>query len=304
MSRRLIVNADGFGMTRGVNRAIVEVCQAGFVRSVSVNTTFPAFDEVPDLVDALPHIGLGIHFNATVGRPILAPSLVPSLVNGDGLFLGRGFVQRAARGQIVEAELERELDAQLARLSDIGVPLDHWDSHQGMHVYEPFLTAASRCASRANIPCARSHHYHLLARSDRAESRDKIGFFARRPGRLATFAARRMITRSIARRGFHVADRAVLLGALPETAPHSPATWRRLLEALPEGTSEVWCHPGYPDDELRAHATLVDTRFGELRALTDSTLNDAATARGIHLCRFSDDHRARISADSRTSERS
>lgn len=174
--------------------------------------------------------------------------------------------------------------AQVDRLKDLGATLDHWDSHQGMHVHPPFLQAAIRVARRAGIRAVRTHDYWLPV-----TSAGRLGaFFLRRPMRIATFAARRVVMVLLRARGFRMVDRAVLLGLLPGTDPGDPATWRRLLRILPPGTSEVWCHPGYADDELRRVATLVEAREAEVAALRDPSLVEAAREAGVTLARFRD----------------
>ncbi len=282
--RRLIVNADGFGLAPGVNRGIEEVCVAGFVRSVSVVANGLAVEDLSAFRCRFPDVGLGVHFNLTVGRPVLEPGRVPSLVDGRGEFWGREFIRRAWMGRLRLEEMEAELWAQVERLRDLGATLDHWDSHQGMHVHPPFLRAAMRVARRAGIPAVRTHRYWLPAESPAPV----VAFLARRPVRLATFAARRAVTALLRARAFRMADRAVLLGVLPGTDPRDPATWRRLLRCLPPGTSEVWCHPGYADDDLRRVASLVEAREAEVQALRDPSLVQTAREAGIRVIRFSD----------------
>lgn len=281
--RRLIVNADGYGLAPGVNRGIEEVCAAGFVRSVSVNANGVATGDLAEFVRRFPDVGIGVHFNLTVGRPLLPSEQVLSLVNEGGEFWGRDFTARAYRGRLRVEEMEAELWAQVERLRHLGAALDHWDSHQGMHVHPPFLQAATRVARRAGIRAVRTHHYWLPTRS----SLERAVFFARHPMRLVTFAARRAVRVLLRARGFRMADRAVLLGVVPGTDPGDPATWRRLLRVLPPGTSEVWCHPGYVDDDLRRVATLVETREAEVRALSEPTLVQEARDAGVEVVGFS-----------------
>lgn len=284
--RRLIVNADGFGLSPGVNRGIEEVCAAGFVRSISVNANGVAVGELPALLRRFPDVGVGVHFNLTVGRPVLPAEEIPSLVNDRGEFLGRDFTRRAYRGRMRVEEMEAELWAQVARLRDLGATLDHWDSHQGMHVHPPFLQAAIRVARRAGIRVMRTHDYWLPVESGSRQF--VVGYFVRSPTRLVTFVARRAVMALFRAQGFRMADRAVLLGVLPGTDPWTPGTWRRLLLILPPGTSEVWCHPGYVDDDLRRAATLVESREAEVRALRDPSLLEAAREADVQVIRFAD----------------
>lgn len=284
MRRRLIVNADGYGLSPGVNRGIEEVCAAGFVRSISVNANGIAVADLPAFLRRFPGVGIGIHFNLTVGGPVLPPGRVPTLVDDRGRFWGGEFRKRAYRGRLRFEEMVEELSAQVERLHALGAVPDHWDSHQGMHVHPPFLQAAMRAARRAGVVRMRTHDYWLPVQS----TVEAVAFFARRPGNLATFAARRAAMALFRANGFRMADRSVLLGVLPGTRPGDPGTWRRLLRRLPPGTSEVWCHPGYADDELRRVATLVEDREAEVRVLSDPALVGEARAEGVEVVRFSD----------------
>jgi chitin disaccharide deacetylase len=283
--KRLIVNADGFGFTRGINRGIRDACEAGFIRSISVDANFPAVDELPDFLARFPGLSVGVHFNLTVGRPLLAPGQVPSLVDTSGELWGRQFRARARAGLLHEGEMEAELDAQIALLGSLGAKLTHWDSHQGAHVQEPFRTAACRAATRAGIARMRTHDYWLPNFGGRLAHTPR--FLARHPLRIATFAARRAMTWTCRQQGFRMADRAALLGVTPGTAPHADETWVRLLRALPDGCTEVWCHPGYADADLRRHAALVDTRAAEVRALSNPGLVGLARDLRVELVGFS-----------------
>ncbi len=280
------MNADGYGLSPGVNRAIEDVCASGFVRSISVNANGPAVEELAGFVRRFPDVGVGVHFNLVVGRPVLGPARVPTLVDETGEFWGVAFRRRAWSGRLKMAEMVAELCAQVERLERLGAALDHWDSHEGAHVVPPFLQAAMRAAGRHGLRFMRCHDYWLP--TGQGPFWPVLRYFGRNPARLVTFAARRVAMALFRARGFQMADRAVLLGAVPGTEPHDPATWRRLLDVLPPGTSEVWCHPGYPDEELRRLVTLVETREGEARVLRDPALARLARDRGIALVRFRD----------------
>ena len=111
--RYLIINADGYGFTEGISRAIEECVEFGTVRSLSANVNFPRSDGLRNLVAGHPHLSVGCHLNPIVGRPLLPPSRVSSLVDGDGFFLYRQFASRVQSGEIRLTELRAELMAQI-----------------------------------------------------------------------------------------------------------------------------------------------------------------------------------------------
>jgi predicted glycoside hydrolase/deacetylase ChbG (UPF0249 family) len=136
--RLLIVNADDYGLTAGVSRAILDAHRHGIVTSTSVIALGPAFAEtVGWLLDA-PGLGVGGHL-ALVGEdpPLLSAAEIPTLVDERGkLALSwRQFLPRAAAGRIDPQDIHRELGAQLQRLVDAGLTLDHLDTHQNLHLW-------------------------------------------------------------------------------------------------------------------------------------------------------------------------
>ncbi len=104
--RRLIVNADDFGFTSGVNRAIVEAHARGVVTSATLMANGRAFAEATQLARSVPHLSVGCHVVLIDGQPVLAPALVSSLVSQpeeSGSFFRDGlksFAIRALAGAI------------------------------------------------------------------------------------------------------------------------------------------------------------------------------------------------------------
>jgi predicted glycoside hydrolase/deacetylase ChbG (UPF0249 family) len=118
-SRRLIVNADGFGFGAGATEGILDAMRGGFISSVSVNANFPEVERVRDLVANFPGVSVGVHLNPMVGRPCLPAASVPSLVDAGGDFFGNGFLGRLRKGRIVVEELEREFLEQIRRVAAV-----------------------------------------------------------------------------------------------------------------------------------------------------------------------------------------
>jgi len=156
---RLIVNADDFGLTAGVNRAIVELHQAGLLTSTSLMANASASDEAIELALANPTLGIGCHIVLVDGAAVLPPSKVQSLTHGSG---GRF---RASPGTLVpdlyslmstasyrsafDAEMEAEATAQIRLLQRTGLRLTHVDTHKHTHMFpavlRPVLRAARAC---------------------------------------------------------------------------------------------------------------------------------------------------------------
>src|SRR5215212_9818878 len=83
--RRLIVNADDYGLSPGVNAGVLAAHRRGLVTSATLMANMPA---VAAAVAATPPtLALGLHLNLTTGEPCAGAERVPSLVDGSGRFL-------------------------------------------------------------------------------------------------------------------------------------------------------------------------------------------------------------------------
>ena len=170
----LIITADDYGLHPAVNTAIEECLAAGTVRSTCVMTNMPDATGACDLRDRFPYASLGIHWTLTLGKPVLPPAEIGSLVNSDGEFLSIGeFRNRWMRGLIRRAEIQRELYAQYTRFSALAGSPDYWNTHQNIHVFPVlFQTVATigqsleipamRCYRRITIPVRISTTQHQL----------------------------------------------------------------------------------------------------------------------------------------------
>src|SRR5215471_14962749 len=133
--RRLIINADDFGLTSGVNRAIAEAHHKGVVTSATLMANSQAFTEAVSLAKSNPKLSLGCHVVLVDGAPVTPPDKIPTLLssNGsaaqlrDGLV---GFAWAAQRGHVLEAEIAAEIAAQIGKIQAAGVAITHVDSHK------------------------------------------------------------------------------------------------------------------------------------------------------------------------------
>ncbi|HEV2667612.1 MAG TPA: ChbG/HpnK family deacetylase, partial [Blastocatellia bacterium] len=134
-TRRLIVNADDFGLTNGVNCAIIEGHTRGLVSSATLMANMPAFDAAVRLAKDHPSLGVGLHFNITQGRPVAGASRVGSLIDDRGEFWGTStaFLRRMLAGRLKIEEVVIELRAQIEKALNAGLRLTHVDSHKHTH---------------------------------------------------------------------------------------------------------------------------------------------------------------------------
>lgn len=285
IARRLIVNADGFGFTAGINRAIFETLAAGVVRSISVNANFPAVSEVARVIRDFPRVSIGIHFNLAVGRPVSSPSEVPSLVDRDGRFLDAAFARALLTGRVRREDMRRELLAQVEVLRGLGVSLTHWDGHRNQHLLPRYFELAMDVAREAGISRMRVNRHFLF--TGRESPIPAMVHYLRHPDRFVRHLLTALWMLRARRAGFRMADRMITpVRAGPGTWKTDRAFWEALFRRLPPGISEIYCHPGYPDETLRAHARYVEEREAEARVLSDPALAHLALRHGVELISF------------------
>lgn len=288
-NRRLIVNADGYGFTPGLNRGIDEAIGGGIVKSVSCNVNFPYIEEVGDFAARHPHVSVGIHFNLSVGKPVSDPSSVRTLVDEDGRFWGGRLPRRLIRGEVDGAEIRRELDAQARRLTGLGVRISHWDGHQNQHLYPRYFTGALDVARKHGIQRMRAPNRYLVPEGRQVSRLKELGrYYAQHPNRFVTHSYGRILSRIARRSGMKTADRLISPAYLGANIKATQATWDYIVDTLPGGTNEIYCHPGYVDDVLREHAQYLDERELEIEVLTSPALRDRVAAAGVTLCSFWD----------------
>lgn len=260
---RLIVNADDFGLTSGVNRAIVELHHGGVLTSATLMAKAGATEEAIELARASPMLGVGCHVVLVDGEPVLPPDRVPSLIDKNtGAFPSKltTLVRRLFTGQVHPAEVEAEAAAQIALLKSHGLRLTHVDTHKHTHVFPGFLRPILRAARYAGIRAIRNpfEPEWAVRATPRASAIRSAEVWA-----LRHFGPR--FRRLLAAEGFITTDGTIAVAA---TGVVNAETVRALLGRLPAGTWELVTHPGYNDADLGR----VRTRLREAREVERSAL--------------------------------
>ncbi|MDI6698938.1 MAG: ChbG/HpnK family deacetylase [Candidatus Saccharicenans sp.] len=285
MSKQLIINADGFGFTFGVNRGIIETIEKGVVRSTSALANMPAIEEVKKLKDRFPGVSIGIHFNLSVGRPVSSPDDVPTLIDEKGEFLRYAFVPKLLSGRISFSDMVKELDNQVRRLAELGIKPTHFDGHQNKHLYLPFFLAALKVAKEWDIKFMRSHNRYLFIGGGSRIAKI-IYYYLSHPQRLFSHTGAKVLTWYAQVKGIKTSDRLITPSYADNTRKNSLETWLGIMSTLPEGVNEIYCHPGYPDELLAKYAYYVKEREIEVEVLTSRELKEAIEREGIQLISF------------------
>jgi hopanoid biosynthesis associated protein HpnK len=261
---RLILNADDFGLTAGVNRAILELHRAGVLTSASLMARAAATDEAMELARAKPSLGVGCHVVLVDGKPVLGAQNLPTLLD---LRTGRFhpmlgvFLKLLLTGRIRSSEIEAETTAQINLLHAKGLRLTHIDTHKHAHMFPAVLRPVLRAARAAGIRAVRNPFEPAWSRRV-THGAPWIRHAEVRLLRLLEPAFRRIV----AEEGFTTTDGAI--GVLATGTIDSKVV-SSLLQSLPAGTWELVTHPGYNDTDLaQAHTRLLASRETEREALS------------------------------------
>jgi hopanoid biosynthesis associated protein HpnK len=282
--QRVIINADDFGLSPGVNRGILDAFRNGVLTSTTMLVNLPSFDDAVRVARDNPELPTGIHLSLLWGPPVSDPSKVPSLVESDGLF-PRTLTVLARRyflGTLNLAEVRAEFRAQIDRFRRAGLTATHVDSHKHVHCLPGVLEALADVVreqgiSRVRFPIegrlARRHVEMPRTGSATAKVKSQIvGLLSRR--------GRDTLERHGLRTTDHFAGIAYMDGL-------DAATLQFVLSNLRDGVTELMCHPGYDDDLAREYSRMPH-REVELAALQDPAVRECLIQRGVQRISYND----------------
>lgn len=211
MSRRLIVNADDFGRSPGINHGILDAHQRGIVTSTTLMVNLPPSKPAASMAEGVPTLGIGLHLNFCYGAPVADG--VSSLLGPDGN-LDRDLAR--LRERATTDDINREARAQVTRFRDLmGRNPTHFDSHQHVHSWPAAIEPVAALAREIGVPvraCTNQHRDMLRMVGCSCPDQFIIDFY-----------------------GEANIDSGTLAG---------------IIAALPSGTTELMCHPGLDDADL------------------------------------------------------
>jgi predicted glycoside hydrolase/deacetylase ChbG (UPF0249 family) len=283
--KNLIVNADDLGWTDGVNRGILEAFHHGIVTSTSLLANGAAFAGGVEAARSAPGLGVGVHLNLSDGPPVAERETITSLLNDDGEFAGgpeRLLLRRVRRGLIL-GEVESEWDAQIQKVRDAGIAPTHLDGHKHVHMLPGLFEIALKLAKRHDIGAIR---VSLEASSLRAALSSGKKLHA---GVVLKQGVQARGLKLLARDAREQAEHAGIsttdyFCGIAQTGELTREGLAQFVKSLPDGTTELICHPGYADAALQKTQTrLQDSRQTELQILTDTGIRNLVASLGIRL---------------------
>jgi len=287
--KALIVNADDLGWTAGVNRGIAGAHRNGIVTSASLLANGDAFDDAVNVARALPAMGVGVHLNLSDGSPLSGAKAIPSLIDDKGKLSGgpEQLLLKLASRKLKLSEVELEWNAQIEKIRAAGITPTHLDGHKHVHMLPGLFPLALKLAKKHSIAAIRiSNEASSLraALSGKFVSNSAVLFkqgVQARGLKLLARDARKLANRA----GIETAD---FFCGIAQTGVLTREGILELFEILPEGTTELMCHPGYVDEDLAQSQTrLQDSRASELAILTDTAVRKSVASHGIRLINYS-----------------
>jgi hopanoid biosynthesis associated protein HpnK len=297
--RKLIVNADDFGLTPGVNRAIVETHTSGIVSSATLMASGPAFADALIAARSVPKLSVGCHVVLVNGTPVLPPNAVDTLVairsaEPEKFYSSlSAFAARAMLGGFDRDQLVAEITTQIQKIQAEGVQVTHLDTHKHAHIFPEILMALLRAARICGVRAIRNPFVPVKAMPAKL-FKGKRDLWKRygQVRMLHTFS--RQFRQQIKRAGIRTPDGVIgvietgLVDSSEDKLGYG-ALLRQTIASLPDGTWELVCHPGYNDADLRSVSTrLLDSREAERRLLTSPELRQFLDEQKIAIISYRD----------------
>ena len=280
--KRVIVNADDFGMSKGITDAVLLAHRYGFLTSTSLMVNMPWAEYAVEQLARAPGLGVGIHLNICQGRPVLPAPEVQSLVDPEGNFhTPPVMIQKLWRWQVTGKEIDAEFRAQISWMKQRGLHPTHADSHQHMHIYPVAVRPFVRALKAEGIECARASRFSCWPSRGRNRSHEEP------------------ILRRLAARSYRTMLQLTLLAGIesPDSRLSFPAgddcnrnyvreRWTQAFEHLGPGTYELDCHPGLFDPDFSPVDRIRGQREVELQCLTDPALRAVLEQNEIQLISY------------------
>jgi len=268
--RRLIINADDFGMTYGVNRAITETHRAGVVTSATLMANESAVDDAIIIASENPSLGIGCHVVLVDGVPVSEPDRVQSLIglrNGNDVRFRPGIAHlalAAVSGKVSEGEVHAEAAAQIQRLQSRRLTLSHVDCHMHSHILPLLARGVLRAARDYGIQAVRNPFEPSWSVAATYQS-SSMRSWNRSAQVILLRTLQPQFLKAVQQNGMRTTDGTI---GIAVTGLLHRDLLRQLVDAMPHGTWELVTHPGYNDHELsQARTELKQSRMIELELL-------------------------------------
>lgn len=267
--RKIIVNADDLGLSEGINNGILECFLNGVITRASIIACGSAFNHAVSLLRLNPSLTIGIHLTLIEENPISNHSAVKSLINSQGTFYKnyKIFLLKYFLGQIKLSEITNELEAQIKKVFDSGLKINHIDSHQHIHMLPGIFHIVGNLAKKYNIKSIRIPKAYAW----KMKSIKEISLTC-----LAQICKKEQLKLGI--RNYNN------FWGFNQSGNIKKEELINFLDNLMPGTTEIMCHPGYVDSEYNCrYSHWHYNPEGELKVLTNPAVKEFIRKKGIEM---------------------
>lgn len=274
--KKVIFNADDFGLTKSVNIGILQCFKSGIVTDSSLLMNLEATEDAVKIIKRR-ELNAGIHLNLTEGKPL--SNKVPTLIDKNGNFFNiTRFSLRLISNRISERDIEREFAAQIEKFLSNKLTPTHIDTHQYIQMFQKVCKAAVKTAKKYRINKMR-HSY---------EEKSPASIFKyykkQHLKRLIVSSLSKKSKSIFKKENFIVPDHFSGISTIGYAFPTK--SFINILRNLKSGTTEIMCHPGYSNEDLKKISFYSNQRESELRALTSKILKEEIKRLNIKLISF------------------
>ena len=266
--KKVIINADDFGLAQGVNEGIIKAHQEGVLTSATLMANMPGFDQAVEIARANPELGVGVHLNILSGWPLSPTQKVGSLLSRELRFIPSvsNLLHRIALKRVNFDEVEREFRAQVEKVQRAGINPSHIDSEKHIHLIRPLFRIVLKLAKEYKINKVRFVQECCL--SSRPGQMLKSIFISLS----STSMKKKMI-----QEGIRSPDR---FYGVCDSGRITAGKLQQVLQRAKEGVTEIMVHPGFITQEMLELENQIGPyyinkyREKELNALLDKKLSN------------------------------
>lgn len=274
--KKVIFNADDFGLTKGVNTGILKCFKSGIVTDSSLLMNFEATEDAVKIIKRN-KLNAGVHLNLTEGKPL--SDKAHTLIDKNGNFFNiTKFSLRLMSNKISDVDIEREFTAQIEKFISKKLTPTHIDTHQYVHMFKKVCKVAIKTARKYRINKIR-HSYEKQSSAFTFKYYKKqhikslmVSFFSKKSKNI--FKKEKFIAPD------HFFGIATINSSFPLKS------FINILRSLRSGTTEIMCHPGYSNNTLKKISFYNKQRETELKALTSKRLKEEIRRLNIKLISF------------------
>lgn len=274
--KKLIINADDYGLHEVINQGIIEGFMHGCISSTSIMAGAPAFEDGVNLLKDN-KLGVGVHLTLVASAPVGDPKKIASIVDAEGNFFSSypEFIKKNFFGLISLDEVYQEFYAQISKVVSAGIHITHLDSHQHLHVLPGIIDVVISLAKEFRIKAVRVPAENYFFYDDFS--------FARYIGKCGLSFLAQRAKKKLQKENIISPDH---FWGMMAGGNMNDIKLNQIISTLPDGINEIMVHPGCNTSELQK---VFDWQYNweqELSALTDKNVLKSLQYNKIELVSF------------------